>query len=95
MPGVWQLGLPTSLDDRARLALARRGFALESATPGWNVAGIIVLAFAAITARSVALAGIFTDAAARCDTMAGHGRPSSPWPENDGDLQSSPAEIPA
>ena len=35
----------------------RRGFALEWATLGWNVAGIVVLAFAAITARSVALAG--------------------------------------
>jgi divalent metal cation (Fe/Co/Zn/Cd) transporter len=41
--------------------LVRRGFALEWATLGWNVAGIIVLAFAAITARSVALAGFGLD----------------------------------
>jgi divalent metal cation (Fe/Co/Zn/Cd) transporter len=34
---------------------------LEWATLGWNVAGIIVLAFAAITARSVALAGFGLD----------------------------------
>jgi divalent metal cation (Fe/Co/Zn/Cd) transporter len=51
----------TALDDRARQALVRRGFALEWATLGWNAAGIIVLAFAAITARSVALAGFGLD----------------------------------
>ena len=41
--------------------MVRRGFALEWATLGWNVAGIVVLAFAAITARSVALAGFGLD----------------------------------
>jgi divalent metal cation (Fe/Co/Zn/Cd) transporter len=41
---------------RAHRILVRRGFALEWATLGWNVAGIIVLAIAAIAARSVALA---------------------------------------
>jgi divalent metal cation (Fe/Co/Zn/Cd) transporter len=51
----------TALDDRTRQALIRRGFALEWATLGWNVAGIIILAFAAITARSVALAGFGLD----------------------------------
>ncbi|HEX6525607.1 MAG TPA: cation transporter [Streptosporangiaceae bacterium] len=51
----------TALDDRTRQALIRRGFALEWATLGWNVAGIIVLAFAAVTARSVALAGFGLD----------------------------------
>jgi divalent metal cation (Fe/Co/Zn/Cd) transporter len=51
----------TVLDERTRQALVRRGFALEWATLGWNVAGIIVLAFAAITARSVALAGFGLD----------------------------------
>jgi divalent metal cation (Fe/Co/Zn/Cd) transporter len=51
----------TALDDQARRALVRRGFALEWATLGWNVAGIIVLSFAAITARSVALAGFGLD----------------------------------
>ena len=51
----------TLLDDQARQALVRRGFALEWATLGWNAAGIIVLAFAAVTARSVALAGFGLD----------------------------------
>jgi hypothetical protein len=41
--------------------LLRRGFMLEYVTLGWNVAGIIVLAVAAVTARSVALAGIGLD----------------------------------
>jgi divalent metal cation (Fe/Co/Zn/Cd) transporter len=49
------------VDERARGALIRRGFALEWATLGWNVAGIIVLAFAAVAARSVALAGFGLD----------------------------------
>jgi len=35
----------------------RRGFALEYATLAWNVAGIVVLAIAAVEVRSVALAG--------------------------------------
>jgi divalent metal cation (Fe/Co/Zn/Cd) transporter len=47
--------------DRARQSLLRRGFALEYVTLGWNVAGIAVLAVAAITARSVALAGFGLD----------------------------------
>jgi divalent metal cation (Fe/Co/Zn/Cd) transporter len=50
-----------ALTDSRRRDLVRRGFALEWATLGWNVAGIIVLAFAAITARSVALAGFGLD----------------------------------
>jgi divalent metal cation (Fe/Co/Zn/Cd) transporter len=41
--------------------LLRRGFALEYATLGWNVVGIVVLAVTAITARSVALAGFGLD----------------------------------
>jgi hypothetical protein len=48
-----------SATDHARLL--RRGFALEYATLGWNVAGIAVLAYAAIAARSVALAGFALD----------------------------------
>jgi divalent metal cation (Fe/Co/Zn/Cd) transporter len=48
-------------DDTARARLLRRGFALEYVTLGWNVAGIIVLAIAAIAARSVALAGFGLD----------------------------------
>lgn len=49
--------------DRERAALLRRGFALEYVTLGWNVAGIAVLAVAAIAARSVALAGFGLDSA--------------------------------
>ena len=48
-------------DDPARKALLRRGFALEYMTLAWNVAGIVVLAIAAIAARSVALAGFGLD----------------------------------
>ena len=44
-----------------RSALLRRGFALEYATLAWNVAGIVVLAIAAVSARSVALAGFGLD----------------------------------
>jgi divalent metal cation (Fe/Co/Zn/Cd) transporter len=58
---VWQTLLVTVLDDCARRTLVRRGFSLEWATLAWNVAGIIVLAFAAISARSVALAGFGLD----------------------------------
>jgi divalent metal cation (Fe/Co/Zn/Cd) transporter len=41
--------------------LLRRGFVLEWITLGWNVAGIVVLAAAALAARSVALAGFGLD----------------------------------
>jgi divalent metal cation (Fe/Co/Zn/Cd) transporter len=44
-----------------RSVLLRRGFALEYATLAWNVAGIVVLAVAAVSARSVALAGFGLD----------------------------------
>lgn len=44
-----------------RPTLLRRGFLLEYTTLGWNVAGIVVLAFAAVGARSVALAGFGLD----------------------------------
>jgi divalent metal cation (Fe/Co/Zn/Cd) transporter len=46
-------------DDRAMLL--RRGFSLEYITLGWNVVGVVVLAFAAISARSVALGGFGLD----------------------------------
>ncbi|MFC1431268.1 cation transporter [Streptacidiphilus sp. N1-3] len=45
----------------ARTTLLRRGFALEYTTLAWNVVGIVVLAVAAISARSVALAGFGLD----------------------------------
>ncbi len=41
--------------------LLRRGRVLECVTLGWNVAGIAVLAVAAVLARSVALAGFGLD----------------------------------
>src|SRR5436305_8919100 len=44
--------------DRALLA---RGVLLERITLGWNVVGIVVLAWTAIAARSVALAGFGLD----------------------------------
>jgi divalent metal cation (Fe/Co/Zn/Cd) transporter len=44
-----------------RDVLVRRGFILEGVTLGWNVIGIVVLAFAAVRARSVALAGFGLD----------------------------------
>jgi divalent metal cation (Fe/Co/Zn/Cd) transporter len=48
-------------DDARRRVLVRRRFILEYLTLSWNVAGIVVLATAAVTARSVALAGFGLD----------------------------------
>jgi divalent metal cation (Fe/Co/Zn/Cd) transporter len=56
-----QTGRVTPADTAARSTLLRRGFALEYLTLAWNVAGIVVLAIAAISARSVALAGFGLD----------------------------------
>jgi divalent metal cation (Fe/Co/Zn/Cd) transporter len=47
------------VNDRA--VLVRRGFFLEYVTLGWNVVGVMVLAVAAISARSVALGGFGLD----------------------------------
>jgi divalent metal cation (Fe/Co/Zn/Cd) transporter len=41
--------------------LVRRGFRLEYATLGWNAVGVVVLAVAALQARSVALVGFGLD----------------------------------
>jgi divalent metal cation (Fe/Co/Zn/Cd) transporter len=41
--------------------LLRRGFLLEGITLAWNVVGVVVLAVAAISARSVALGGFGLD----------------------------------
>ena len=41
--------------------LLRRGRILEGVTLGWNVVGVVVLAIAAVTARSVALGGFGFD----------------------------------
>jgi len=43
------------------VAALRWGRQLEAMTLGWNVIGVIILAFAAISARSVALAGFGLD----------------------------------
>jgi len=52
----------TEIADRARhVRLLRRGRKLEAATLGWNIVGVVVLAFAAVQARSVALAGFGLD----------------------------------
>jgi divalent metal cation (Fe/Co/Zn/Cd) transporter len=59
--GGWQSVAVTGLDTAATARLRRRGFALEYATLTWNVAGVVVLAAAAWTARSVALAGFGLD----------------------------------
>jgi len=48
-------------DTKLRRRLLPRGFALEYATLGWNIVGIVVLAITALTARSVALAGFGLD----------------------------------
>jgi divalent metal cation (Fe/Co/Zn/Cd) transporter len=50
-----------AVDKTARSPLLRRGFALEYATLAWNVGGIVVLAIATVSARSVALAGFGLD----------------------------------
>ncbi len=50
---------PAPSADSARLL--RRGFALEWTTLAWNVVGIVVLTFAAVAARSVALCGFGLD----------------------------------
>jgi divalent metal cation (Fe/Co/Zn/Cd) transporter len=56
-----QTGLVTPAESTARGVLLRRGFALEFVTLAWNVAGMVVLAVAAVAARSVALAGFGLD----------------------------------
>ncbi len=54
-------GVVSSAAGPARDVLLRRGFALEYMTLAWNLAGIVVLGFAAVAARSVALAGFGLD----------------------------------
>jgi divalent metal cation (Fe/Co/Zn/Cd) transporter len=52
----------TEAANRTRQAqLLKRGRKLEVATLGWNIVGVFVLAFAAVQARSVALAGFGLD----------------------------------
>jgi divalent metal cation (Fe/Co/Zn/Cd) transporter len=58
---AWQTAEVTSVEEITRRRLLRRGFRLEYATLGWNVVGVVVLAMAAVAARSVALAGFGLD----------------------------------
>jgi divalent metal cation (Fe/Co/Zn/Cd) transporter len=52
---------PSDRDRDLRRRLVRTGYALEAATLSWNVAGVAVLAFAAVASRSVALGGFGLD----------------------------------
>lgn len=58
---AWQNRCVLTADDPRRPLLVRRGFVLEYITLSWNVVGIVILAIAAISARSVALAGFGLD----------------------------------
>lgn len=49
------------VDSTRRAQLLTRGRILEAATLGWNIVGVLVLSFAAVQARSVALAGFGLD----------------------------------
>ena len=55
---MWVLGYCATM---SAAGLLRRGLMLEFITFGWNVLGVVVLAIAAIGARSVALAGFGLD----------------------------------
>jgi divalent metal cation (Fe/Co/Zn/Cd) transporter len=55
------LNVSRELDTNTRHFLLRRGRQLETMTLGWNVVGVVVLGFAALQARSVALAGFGLD----------------------------------
>lgn len=50
-----------SADTEPRARLLRHGLALEYLTLSWNLIGVVVLAVAAMSARSVALAGFGVD----------------------------------
>jgi hypothetical protein len=52
---------PASDPGVERTALLRHGVRLEYATLGWNVVGLVMLAFTALAARSAALAGLGLD----------------------------------
>ncbi len=53
--------MPNLPEDAAEISALSRGRQLEVATLGWNVVGVVILAYAAIVARSVALAGFGLD----------------------------------
>jgi divalent metal cation (Fe/Co/Zn/Cd) transporter len=51
----------SAVHETSRISLLRKGFVLEYVTLGWNVVGVAVLAVAALSARSIALAGFGLD----------------------------------
>ena len=53
--------MATSAEAAERSSLVRRGRLLEVGTLVWNVVGVVILAASAVTARSVALAGLGLD----------------------------------
>jgi divalent metal cation (Fe/Co/Zn/Cd) transporter len=53
--------MANTADGTGSVRLLSRGRKLEAATLGWNIVGVFVLAFAAVQARSVALAGFGLD----------------------------------
>jgi len=55
---VW---VPSHSEESAWVSRLRRGRQLEVMTLGWNVVGVVILGYAAIVARSVALAGFGLD----------------------------------
>lgn len=59
--GLVEVDEPVRETSAQPAVLLRRGRVLEGITLGWNVAGIAVLAVAAVAARSVALAGFGLD----------------------------------
>ena len=59
--GLVAVGEPVREAAERPAVLLRRGRILEGITLGWNVVGIVVLAVAAVAARSVALAGFGLD----------------------------------
>jgi len=58
--------------------LLRRGVNLEQVTVGWNVVGIVVLAVAALAARSVALVGGYANEGGGCLATGGHSGSTTP-----------------
>ena len=63
----WNIVVVSAPSSPAELSLLRRGFHLEYAALAWNVVGIVVLAVAATTARSVALVGLGLDSLIEID----------------------------
>lgn len=53
--------VPVSPSPASSSDLNRRGVRLEVATLAWNVVGVVILAYAALAARSIALAGFGLD----------------------------------